>query len=164
MGSPAAAPEALENLTGVNLAMRKLLLATLKHEKLIAVRDREIAAIQTHHGPAIDKAWSDIALYEAQIETYCREHPESFEPGQKSVQLSNGLMGLRSSPASLVPLNDKWDWAKIEAKFREFWKSRYFHKPKPPGLDKVKIKKSLDESQLKECGLKLEVTESFYLE
>lgn len=154
----------LDSLPSVDLAMHRLLLATLRNEKLIALRDREIAAMQSQYAGGIAKATLDIAAYTSQIEEYCREHPESFEEGKKSVQLAHGLMGLRASPPSLQPLNDKWTWPRIEAKFREFWKSKYFHKPKPPGLDKAKIKKSLDQAQLKECGLKLDNTETFYLE
>src|ERR1700722_1423528 len=162
-----SAPEAisvLESLLAVDVAMHSLLISTLRHEHMVAERDREIAAIHKARGPAIDKAAIEQSILEAQIQVYCRVHPECFEEGKKSVQLTNGLMGLRTSNPSLEPLNKKWTWELIEAKLRELWKSKYFHKPKPPGIDKTKLKKGLDAAQLKECGLKLETYEGFYLE
>ena len=165
--TPMTAPEAipvLESLLAVDVKMHSLLISTLRHERLVAERDREIAAIHKARGPAIDKAAGEKVMLEAQIEVYCRTHPESFEEGKKSVQLSNGLMGLRTGPPALEPLNKQWTWEKIEAKLRELWKKKYFHAPKPPGVDKAKVKKGLNKDQLKECGLKLESPENFYFE
>ncbi len=145
--------------------MHRLLIATLRHERLVAERDAEIAAVGKQRNPSIEKTAGDMATFEAQIQQYYVANREELEQGKKSVQLSNGLIGMRApSNPGLVPLNDKWTWAKIEAKLRELWKAKYFHKPKPPGPDKVKLKKELDEKQLKECGLKLDTTETFYLE
>jgi hypothetical protein len=161
MGTPAI----LDSLAAVDKQMHRLLVSTLRHERLVAERDQEIAAVQKLRGPSIDKAAIEIGISTYQIEQYCVTHPESMEPGKKSVQLSNGLIGTRA-PAhpGLELLNDKWTWEKVEAKLREFWNSKYFHKPKPPGPDKVKIKKELDEAQMKQCGLKLDDSETFYLE
>jgi hypothetical protein len=168
MGAPAvettAAP-VLDSLPAVNAAMYRLLLATVRREKLVAERDEKIAAIQKERGPWIDKAAAEILSYETQIQAYYVANRELLEQGKKSVQLSNGLMGMStpSNPA-LVPLNEKWTWEAIAAKVKELWKKKYFHAPKPPGLDKVKLKKSLDEKQLAKCGLKLDTSETFYYE
>lgn len=156
---------ALQTLTAVDVTMHRLLVYTLRQERLVAERDAEIAVIQKHRNGAIEKTAADIAQFEFQIEQYYLANRETLEQGKKSVQLSNGLMGMRSpTNPGLVPLNDKWTWEKIELKLRELWKAKYFHKPKPPGPDKVKLKKELDEKQLKECGMKLDTTESFYYE
>ena len=163
MSAPEATP-VLESLLAVDVAMHSLLISTLRHERLVAERDREIAAIHKARGPRIDDAQIEIAVLTSQIEAYCREHPESFEENKKSVQLSNGLMGLRSSAPALTPLNVWWTWEKIEAKLRQLWKKKFFHPPKPQGIDKTKLKKGLNAAQLKECGLKLVSSESFYLE
>jgi hypothetical protein len=163
MGAPEDIP-VLDSLLAVDVTMHSLLISTLRHERLVAERDREIAAIHKSRGPSIDKAMIERVTLEAQIEVHCRTHPESLEEGKKSVQLSNGLMGLRTGPPALEPLNKQWTWEKIEAKLRELWKKKFFHPPKPPGIDKTKLKKGLNAAQLKECGLKLESSESFYLE
>jgi len=163
MSAPEVIP-VLYSLLEVDVTMHTLLISTLRHERLVAERDREIAAIHKNRGPSIDKAAIEKAVYESQIETYCRAHPQEMEEGKKSVQLSNGLMGLRTGPPALEPLNKQWTWEKIEAKLRELWKKKFFHAPKPPGIDKAKLKKGLNKDQLKECGLKLESSESFYLE
>ena len=151
-------------------ALYKLLAATLRKESLTAKRDSEIAPIQKRYAPRIEKEWTEIATLESEIETFYREHHDELEQdGKKSVQLANGLLGMRSptNPA-LVPLHgdpdDQKVWTKIAAKVKELWQRKYFHKPKPPALDKVKLKKELDEQQLKECGLKLDDSETFYYE
>ena len=164
MGTSAAVV-VLDSLDSVDSVLYRLQRATLKHERLVAERDLEIAPIAKRYAAGIESAAADIALFKSQIEVYCRAHPECFEPGKKSIQLQHGLVGLRApSQAALVPLTAKWSWKKIEAKVRKLWKRKYFHKPKPPGIDKVKIKKELDAQALAQCGLKLDDTETFYLE
>ncbi len=159
-----AAP-VLESLSDVDAKMYRLLLSTLRHERLVADRDREVAGIQKQHNPAIEKTAAEISLFESQIQQYYLANRDALEQDKKSVQLSNGLMGMRSpTNPGLVPLNDKWSWEKITAKIRELWKAKYFHKPKPPAVDKVALKKGLDKDQLRACGLKLDTTETFYLE
>jgi hypothetical protein len=160
-----SAETALDSLTAVDVTMHRLLISTLRHERLVAERDCEVAAVQKQRNPSIEKAAAEIALFESQIQQYYLANRQDLEQGKKSIQLSNGLMGMRSpTRPALVPFSDRWTWEKIEAKVRELWKSKYFHKPKPPAVDKEKLKKWLDKDQLKECGLKLDTTETFYLE
>lgn len=159
-----AAPGSIDSLVAADRTMYRLLVATLKHEKLVALRDLEIAGVQRSHELAIEKAAGEMIDLEADLEAFCIAHPETLEADKKSVQLAHGLMGLRTSPPSLVPLNEKWTWEKIALKLRAVWKSKYFHKPKPPGIDKVKVKKDLNADELKGCGMKLDAPETFYLE
>jgi hypothetical protein len=147
--------------------MHKLLLATLRQESLIALRDRDIADIHKRRTPSIDKASLEIVILQSQIQQYYLENQESLEKesGKKSVQLANGLMGVYApSHPALVPLNNEWTWARVEKKIFEVWKKKFFHAPKPPAIDKVKLKKELDAAQLKKLGLKLDDSETFYLE
>jgi Bacteriophage Mu Gam like protein len=157
--------EPLENLDAVNLTMRRLIRVECIHEEKVGARDREILAIQVRYHAAIEKAATEIAVYRAQIEQYCRTHPETMEEGKKSVRLHFGLMGLRDSPAPpLVPISPKWTAERIREKIIElFGKVKYFHKPKPPAVDLVKLK-TLSDDQLKEIGLKRDLTASFYLD
>lgn len=156
--------ESLASLTDVDQALYRLLLTTLRHEKLLAERDRAIALIQRQYATGIENAAADKLQLEGQVETYCTTHKEHFPAEKKSIQLAHGLVGLKSSPPTLQPLDGTWTWEKIEKKLRAIWKSKYFHKPKPPGIDKVKLKKELSPEQMKKCGLKVEAAENFYFE
>ncbi|MEI9971109.1 MAG: host-nuclease inhibitor Gam family protein [Ignavibacteriota bacterium] len=156
----------IDSKESCNAALHRLLKATLRYEQLVAVRDTEIAAIQKQHSPSIATAVTQQVELSGEIETYYLEHREELQvDGKKSIQLSDGVLGMRAptNPA-LIPLNDKWTWEKIEAKLRELWKAKYFHKPKAPAHDKVKIKRDMDTAGLKECGMKLDDREQFFLE
>jgi hypothetical protein len=146
--------------------LRRLLNATLKFEALTAERDKEVADIQRKYATRIAAAMASQCELQHELEAFYGEHRAELEPdGKKSVQLGYGLVGMRapSSPA-LVPLNSKWTWESIAERVREVWKKKFFHRPKPPGLDKVKLKKELSADELADCGLKLDTTESFYFE
>lgn len=153
-------------LTECQNALRLLLEATAAQEAAVAAQDLEISKIQAKHAPKIARFSSQIETLHEELEAYYRANRAKLETeGRKSVKLSYGVIGMRSSgnPA-LVPLNAKWDWKKIAAKVRAVWKSRYFHDPKPPELDKVKLKSELKPDQLAKCGLKLEAAEAFYID
>jgi hypothetical protein len=163
---PTGSAGTLHSIDDCDGALYRLLKATLRTEMLVARRDSEVATIQKQYATQIAKSGIDTASLEAEIEAYYDAHRDELErDGKKSVQLANGTLGMRApSNPPLVPLNAKWNWEKIEAKLKELWSKKYFHKPKPPGIDKVKAKKDLTEEQLKECGLKLDATEKFYYE
>jgi hypothetical protein len=143
-------------------ALRMLLRSTVTEESILAARDAEIANIQTRYSFDLAETAGEISMAEKALEEYYVEHPPA---GQKSMQFAHGLIGMRapSNPA-LVPLDEKWTWKKIEAKLKRLWKTKYFHRPKPPGIDKVKVKRELSAEQLAAAGLKLDATESFYIE
>jgi len=149
-----------------DLALGRLLGATLRLEGETAKRDAEILAIQKRYAPKLQTAGLVIGVLESQIQEFYSRHRAELEvDGKKSIQLKYGLLGMRApSHPALEPLNQKWTWKEIGAKVKELWKSKYFHKPKPPGLNKNKLKDELTADQLKECGMKLETTESFYIE
>jgi Bacteriophage Mu Gam like protein len=146
--------------------LSRLLKATLIVENAVSQRDLEIAVIQAKYGPSIQKSNLEISSLTAEIEAYYRANREELEPsGEKSLQLAYGLVGMRApSHPALVPLNAKWDWDRIAGKVKELWGKKYFHKPKPPGIDKNKIKKELEADELAQAGLKLDDEEKFYLE
>ncbi|MCL5743771.1 MAG: host-nuclease inhibitor Gam family protein [Acidobacteria bacterium] len=147
-------------------ALARLLTVTLTHEAEITARDQEIEKIEKRYDPKIEKAAAEIGLLEEQIEEYYMAHLEEIEGGgRKSVQYSAGLIGRRLPPSpGLVPLSEKWSWEKIVRRVKRAWKERFFHPPKPATLDKVKLKRELSPEQLSKVGLKLEDTETFYIE
>lgn len=146
--------------------MQDLLQVTIDQESAIAARDAEIAIVQKKHQRQIEKNGERIATLNTQIEGFYRLNRAVLElDGKNSVQLACGLVGLRAptNPA-LVPLSEKWSWERIEKRLRRLYKARFFHAPKPPGLDKVKIKRELDGDHLAEAGLALSVEENFFIE
>lgn len=147
-------------------ALRRLLTATLTKEKEIAKRDTEIAQVEQRHSGAIEHARLEMETLEAQLEEFYRAKRDLvLSAGRDSMQMQCGLIGIRTaSQGSLVPLNEKWTWEKIARKVRRVFKARFFRLPKPPELDKSKVKRELTAEQLAECGLKIERGESFYID
>jgi hypothetical protein len=84
--------------------------------------------------------------------------------GKKSFQLTYGIVGRRLGQSALKPLNRAWTWESIAVKLRTLYKSKFFHEPTAPKVDKDLVKANLTPDELKECGLKVEQEESFYAE
>jgi hypothetical protein len=144
----------------------RLLKSTLRLESLTAERDRKIAEIENEYAPRLEKETAKIASLEAEIEAFYRANRAELEvDGKKSVQMVHGTLGMRapSNPA-LVPLDEKWTWERIARCVKRLYKMRYFHPPKPPALNKVKIKSELSAEELAGAGLRLEGEETFYYE
>lgn len=142
--------------------MRRLLDATISLEKVVATRDGKVAVVQSQYAEAIAGQSGLVSTLEGQLEEFYRAHPPAEA---KSIRFPHGLIGVReASQAALLPLNEKWTWEKISRKLRRVFKARFFHTPKPPGIDKVKIKRELSAEQLAACGMKLETSETFYVE
>lgn len=147
-------------------ALALLLVTTIKQESLIAARDQRIASIQAEYAEELCEAARVTEALTSNIEAWFLAHGAQYlEDDKKSIQLAHGLVGTRlpANPA-LVPLNEKWPWDKIGRKLKRLFKARFFHAPKPPDIDKNKIKKALTPEQLATCGLKLDDTEKFYFE
>jgi hypothetical protein len=147
-------------------ALYRLLELTLQHERLVNARDREILSVGQRHARPIEAARLQISTLEAEIQANYLANRQRIDPeGAKAVELQHGVVGTRAATTpALIPLSSKFTWKAIEGKVRKLWKSKYFHKPKPPALDKNKLKKGLSAEQLAKAGLKLDDSETFYLE
>ncbi len=159
-------PGTIQTRADCDRALSRILQATLRSEALTAERDKKIADIQKEYSPRLAKAALTISTTEAELQTFYTTHRQELETDdKKSVQFEHGVLGMRApTNPGLVELNSKWTWEKIAAAVKAAWKSKYFHKPKPPGLDKVKLKKELTPEQLRECGMKLDTEERFFYE
>ena len=153
-------------LQQIDALLHRLFVATLRHESLLTLRDTQILEAQRKHAAEIAKSAAEAASLKTQIEKLYLDHRAELEPeGKKSLQLASGIVGMRApSHPALIPLSDKWSWKKIAAKVKRVWKKQYFHAPKEPALDKVKLKRELTPEQLQELGLRLDTAESFFLE
>lgn len=149
-----------------NDALQQLQQTVLERDSKLIARNAEIAAIQVRYASDLATADGRIARLEADLETFYGANQAEIERGgKKCLQLGYGLIGMRaaSNPA-LVPMAEKWTWEKIAKKVKALFKGRFFHDPKPPGLDKVKIKREMTPAQMEKCGLKLDDSEHFYIE
>ncbi len=146
-------------------ALRQLHQAVLERDSKLTARNAEIAAIQVRYGADLAVQDGRIARFESELELYYTSHREEIEAGgKKSLQLGYGTISMRApSNPSLVPL-DGWTWEKIASKLKRLFKKRFFHDPKPPAIDKVKVKKELDAEELAKVGLRIESAESFHIE
>lgn len=142
--------------------MRQLLQATLEKESTVAARDAAVNAVAVRYSAALNDLHGRIALHEKHLQEYYSGHKP--EDGKKHLQLGYGVIGMRSaSNPALIPLAD-WTWEKVSKKLKSCFKNRFFHAPKPPQPDKVKIKKELGPEELAKVGLTLDDSESFYVD
>jgi phage host-nuclease inhibitor protein Gam len=154
----------LGSLEECNRAMGLLLDATLEIERLVAKRDKEIAALQTKYEPALDKQRAQKAELLVSLEAYYRANIAELERGaRKSYELGNGVMGRRLDPPKLALLNRAWTWVTVAAKVRAKYGLKYL-RIREPELDKDLVKADLDAGELAACGLKVVQTEEFYAE
>lgn len=143
-------------LKDANVAMAELLDATIRLKAAEAARDKDVLAVQQKYGSKIALHSAAIEVLEGRLAEFARE------VSAKNLKLTGGTITLRKATTpALIPL-EGWTWEKVEAKVRRIWKSKFFHKPKPPALDKVALKSDLDESQLERCGLQLDPAEHFH--
>jgi hypothetical protein len=153
----------LESIEECGRAMRELYLATVDAEVLTGERDRAVGVLLKGYEPRLTRLTDKCADLELQLRTYYMGHLTEVEvDGRKSLQLTHGLMGRRTSPAALKLLNKSWTWAAVLLGIRAKWPTcvRY---PEPE-VDKEKAKDEIPEEQLADCGLKLHQDETFYVE
>lgn len=145
-----------------NQALVQYVDSSLDRVKATAQRDREVAVIQQKYHPAIDRATAEMEVIQLQLEQFYHSHKPA---AGRSIELAAGTIGMQlSSNPALVPLNEKWTWKRIEAKLRRAFKTKFFHAPKPPAIDKIKVKREMPAEDLKKYGMKLETSESFYID
>ena len=134
----------------------------MRKEKAIVSRDLLIGQAELQYAEEIFNAGAVCAGLAAQLEEYFLSHRPA---NASSIVLPAGTIGMQSAGVpALLPLNEKWTWKKIELKLKRLYKARFFHKPKPAGIDKNKVKKELTTDDLAKCGLKVETSESFYID
>jgi len=166
VGRPKKATATLQSLDECSDAMRRLLLATLAREKLVANRDEQCVRVTKSFETEIGAETETERDLAAQLQDYYITHlPEVETPERRSVKLTYGTMGRRLSPEALKPRNKSFTWKAIKVLLRALKNGeRFFHVPKDPEPDKELIKKELSAEDLEKCGLKLEQEDEFFIE
>lgn len=164
MARPRKATVILASIEECTAAMRKLLLATLDHERATAERDGYMALAMKQYEKRLQTLTEKRQDLDLQLQNYYMTHLGEVErDGKKSVQLQYGVMGRRFGNPSLRLLNKSWTWTAVLVKLREHF-GKKFLRLRDPEVDKDKVKTELPEEQLGEYGMKLAQAESFYVD
>jgi phage host-nuclease inhibitor protein Gam len=164
MARPKKASAVLTSLDECTAAMRKLALPDADHAVLQGELDRAIAALKKDYEKrlgALEEKRDDLEL---QLRNYYMSHLAEIEmDGRRSIKLLYGTMGRRWSAPALKLLNKSWTWAAVKDLVATALGSAYLRIAEPE-LDKEKLKTELSEEQLTAVGLKIDQTETFYVE
>jgi phage host-nuclease inhibitor protein Gam len=164
VGRPIKPSAVLGSIEECNGALRRLLLATLRRERLQCDREQAVVVATHKYEESIAKALAEEKDLGAQLQHYYMGHLAELEKdGRKSVELTYGVMGRRASPPALKLLNKAWTWGLALVKLQEKFGRKYL-RLKDPEIDKEAVKQEIAPERLKEFGLRLEQEEVFYAE
>jgi len=165
MARPKKITRQIQSVEEANAAMKALILAEVELEKVRGAMDLARAAATAQYEGQMDAAkvkYSD--LFEALQGWYMGNHKALEMPGRKSVDMLYGVLGRRKGNQTLKLLNRSWTWGAVAVCLRQKFSDTFFHEPKPPEIDKERVREDLTEDQLKAVGLKVEQEERFYAE
>ncbi len=165
MARPRKTSVVLRSVQECEDTMRRLKEATVERERLEAERDKRVADLVASYTKDITDQKDVEADLTLQLQNYYLAHTNELETdGRKSYKLTHGVMGRRLGKAALRLLNKAWTWAAVITKLREKHGMKYI-RTADPEVDKEAVKKAkLSAEALKECGLKIEQDEEFYVE
>lgn len=150
----------LDSLQAVEKAMARLSTIDNAQRSLTTDRDQQVLAITKHFAPRLATLLAEDVKLRWQLELYVRTHPEALTG--KSLQTQYGVIGTRTGTGALALL-EGWTWETARARCIELWKKRFLQTPKPPDLDKNRLKK-LAPDQLAEAGMWIEKSETVFVE
>lgn len=144
-------------------AVDRIAEASAQLRKLEAVRDTAIQAVRDTHNPAIDAIDQERKALVALAEKYAETHrPELFVDGKKSADTALAFFGFRIGNPTLKVLNRKWNWESVLDAVKSRYKARFVRTEESP--DKDALKAQLSDEQLAEVGLRIEQSETFFVE
>jgi phage host-nuclease inhibitor protein Gam len=161
---PRKASGELNSLAECTDAMRRLLLAATRKERIQAERDETMARLFKTYEKDLTAAVEEEKDLTLQLQQYYMAHMKECEiGGRKSIELTYGVIGRRTVPASLRLLNKAWTWPAVLVRLREAFGDAYVRKFDPE-IDKEAVKSKIPEADLALYGLKLEQGQTFYIE
>jgi phage host-nuclease inhibitor protein Gam len=91
----------------INLALAELRDTRADYDALKATLNGEVAAAHTAHGEALEQKAAAVQEIEQGIDAFLHEHREQLmgEAGNRTLQLENGVVGLRWGPAKLATMS-----------------------------------------------------------
>lgn len=137
---------------------------TVQRDKIQTKLDKAILAARDQHGPELETLNNQIAAKVAMAETFAlRNRATLLANDAKSADTPKAKWGFRLGNPTLVLLSRKFTWAIVATKLAELGLGKYL-KNSDPKPDKDRIKAELDTTKLAELGLRIEQTESFWVE
>jgi phage host-nuclease inhibitor protein Gam len=133
---------------------------------LAAARDAAVQAVQEEHGPDIQNAADQIEGLTLLCEKYALTHRDELLSGdRKSAETPLAVFGFRLGNVTLKLLNRKWTWEQVvEALKSAPTLRRYVRVKEEVDKDGIKANPDLDDARLAGLGLRLEQTETFFIE
>lgn len=137
---------------------------TTQRDKAQVKLDKAILSAREQYGQAVETINNLIAAKLAQAEQYAVRNREILlTNGIKSAETGKARWGWRLGNPTLVLLSRKFTWRTVCARLQDLGMTSYLKiaEPKP---DKDKIKSELDDDRLASLGLRIEQSESFWVE
>lgn len=165
MARPKKITKQIQTVEEANAAMKALILAEVELEKVRGSMDLARAGATAQFEDQMDAAKSRYSdLFEALQGWYMANHKALEMPGRRSVDMLYGVLGRRKGNPTLKVLNRSWTWGAVAICLRDKFGAAFFHEPKPPEIDRERVRQELNEEQLKAVGLKVDQEERFYAE
>lgn len=155
---------AITDKTTLEACVDKVAQLEVHARQLIARRDEEINRVREKHDTQIESVKAHIKAHMAIIETFVTAHrDELFGPRSKSATSSLATYGLALGNPVLKTLNRKWTWEKVLTNLQERGLAQFVRTLIE--VDKEALKSAdLPEVQLAELGLRIDQTESVYVD
>lgn len=137
---------------------------TVKRDKAQARLDKAILTAREEHGSDIEDYNDQIASRLAMAESYALRNRSLLLSGDsKSAETGKARWGFRLGNPTLVLLSKRWTWRSVADKLRETGRDIYL-KITDPKPDKDRLKADLSDEDLASLGMRIEQTESYWVE
>ncbi len=163
----------IKNGTELVEAMDDIRAWTIERNRLAAIKEAALKAIDDAHAPAIDEYDKKLAARTEQIRAWAEANAEAFD-GKRSIETLHGTLGWRMGQWQCAKLSG-WIWqagkktkagAKIvlDALKRNFG-ARYVRKKEEVDADAlIADRATLTAEQLSGCGVRIFQQEGFYVD
>lgn len=137
---------------------------TVRRDKIQAKIDKAILDAREEYAGEMERLNNLIAAKLAQAEAYASRNRDTLLPsGAKTGETAKARWGFRLGNPTLVLLSRKFTWASVVAKLSDLGMTTYL-KVTAPKPDKDRLKADLDDAKLAELGLRIDQSESFWIE
>lgn len=125
-----------------------------------------VAALNANYARETEQLRSDVALTENSLALFAQERKtDLFDPGKKSREFANAIIGHRDNPPSVGKRLTKDTWEAIAARLDQLaWGEPYVEtKLAVRKDDLLRDRANLTDSQLVQAGIKFEQSETFFI-
>ena len=150
------------------LAMNNLALSVNHLRQITATRDAELLATNERYAKTLGFLANSIDVQTDALQLWANSNPSEFPKDRKSLTMTGGTLGYRTSPPKLALLNRSWSWEKVLEKLKASCMGigfvRVKEEVKKEELIGAYTCESLSREQLAEAGVKVLQDETFFIE